>query len=292
MLDVSKTQFYNVCGMPHTDLIDDTCSCRLGRFQVAHDGSDDSTDAKADGLFQTVPRELTLSNRVTGEIEALIVQNRLQPGDRLLAERELARQFGVSRTVIREAVRALTAKGLLEVHPGSGTIVRAPTAQNVSQSMTLYLRGSQSQHDFGKVLEVRSLLEVEIAGFAAERRTADDIDRMIATLQRIDQVVTREAFVSWDMEFHLLLAQATHNELFTLLLDSVTEAMRQLRELAFDITGAPTRAYKYHHAILEQVKIGDRKGARQAMREHLAEAEVSLKQAMALQGVRAVPDDD
>lgn len=245
-----------------------------------------------EGLFQAVPRELTLSNRVTGEIEALIVQNRLQPGDRLLAERELARQFGVSRTVIREAVRALTAKGLLEVHAGSGTIVRAPTAQNVSQSMTLYLRGSQSQRDFGKVLEVRSLLEVEIAGLAAERRTSKDIEAMTTILQRTDQVVTREKFVSWDMEFHLLLAQATHNELFTLLLDSVAEAMRQLREVAFDITGAPSRAYKYHSAILEQVKAGDRKGARQAMREHLAEAEVSLKQAAALQTVRAVPDDD
>jgi len=260
--------------------------------QAASIVTHENDDPKVAGLFQVVPRELTLSNRVTGEIEALIVQNRLQPGDRLLAERELARQFGVSRTVIREAVRALTAKGLLEVHAGSGTIVRAPTAQNVSQSMTLYLRGSQSQHDFGKVLEVRSVLEVEIAGFAAERRTTNDIERMVATLQRSDQVVTRETFVSWDMEFHLLLAQATHNELFTLLLDSVTEAMRQLRQMAFDITGAPTRAYKYHNAILEQVKMGDRKGARQAMREHLAEAEVSLKQAMALQRVRATPDDD
>jgi len=252
----------------------------------------DSADSKVDDLFQAVPRELTLSNRVTGEIEALIVQNKLQPGDRLLAERELARQFGVSRTVIREAVRALTAKGLLEVHPGSGTIVRSPTAQNVSQSMTLYLRGSQPRQGFGKVLEVRSLLEVEIAGLAAERRTADDIAHMTATLERMNQVISRESFVSWDMEFHLLLANATHNELFTLLLDSVAEAMRQLRELAYDITGAPTRAYKYHSAILEQVKAGDRKGARQAMREHLAEAEVSLKQAMALQAIRATPDDD
>jgi len=158
--------------------------------------------------------------------------------------------------------------------------------------MTLYLRGSQSQHDFGKVLEIRALLEVEIVGLAAERRTAEDIARMAAILQLTDQILTRETFVSWDMEFHLLLAQATHNELFTLLLDSVTEAMRQLREVAFEITGAPTRAYKYHSAILEQIKAGDRKGARLAMREHLAEAEVSLRQAMALQAVRATPDDD
>ncbi len=243
-------------------------------------------------LFQTVARELTLSDRVTDEIEALIVQSRLQIGDKLPAERELAKQFGVSRTVVREAVRALVAKGMLEVRMGSGTIVCAPSAASVSQSMALYLRGNQRQFDFAHVMEVRSLFEVEIAGLAAERHTADDIQKMSVILKQAVEIDTREKFIQWDMDFHLLLAHATHNDLFPLLLDSVAEVMRTTRAMAFDIPGAPARSYKYHSAILEQVEKGDRQAARRAMREHLAEAEATLKQAMALHSSRQRADND
>src|SRR5579859_2081829 len=96
-----------------------------------------SKPSVSDDLFKTIPREASLSNRVKVQLEQLLVDSRLQPGDRLPAERELARQFGVSRTVIREAVRTLTARGLLEVRSGSGTIVRSPSAASVSESMTL-----------------------------------------------------------------------------------------------------------------------------------------------------------
>src|SRR5437868_4206273 len=122
------------------------------------------TDTADEELFRTLPRETTLANQVSQQLEALIIERRLQPGDRLPAERELARQFGVSRTVIREAVRSLAAKGMLEVRSGSGTIVRAPNAAAVSQSMTLFLRAGYPELDYRKVLEVRSILEVEIAG--------------------------------------------------------------------------------------------------------------------------------
>ena len=98
-------------------------------------------------MFNTVEREETLASRVAGQMESLIVQQRLQPGDRLPAERELAHQFGVSRTVVREAVRALAARGLLEVKAGSGTLVRTPSAHTVAQSMALYLRAGRSDLD-------------------------------------------------------------------------------------------------------------------------------------------------
>ena len=246
-------------------------------------------------LFQPVSRELTLSDRVTDEIEALIFQSRLQIGDKLPAERELAKQFGVSRTVIREAVRALVAKGMLEVRMGSGTIVCAPSAASISQSMALYLRGNQRQFDFAHVLEVRSVLEVEIAGLAAERHTVEDVQKMWTILKQAIEIDTREIFIQWDMDFHLLLAQATHNDLFPLLLDSVAEVMRTTRAMAFDIPGAPARSYKYHSAILEQVEKGDRNMARRAMRDHLIEAEATLKQAKALHKAHqqeAVDTDD
>ncbi len=245
-------------------------------------------DPTQDDLFRAIPRETTLANQVREQLEKLIIDNRLQPGDRLPAERELARQFGVSRTVIREAVRSLMAKGLLEVRSGSGTMVRAPTAEAVSQSMALFLRAGHPELDYRKVLEVRSILEVEIAALAAERRTDEDIRRLQELLDATPGATTREQYVNLDVGFHAALAQATHNEMFSLLLDSVVEIMRKLREMAFDIGSAPQRAARYHAAILEQVKQGNADGARQAMREHLVEAEDTILRAMALYATRGM----
>jgi GntR family transcriptional regulator, transcriptional repressor for pyruvate dehydrogenase complex len=250
--------------------------------------TDEFTDTTEEELFRALPRETTLANRVSQQLEDLIVERRLQPGERLPAERELARQFGVSRTVIREAVRSLMAKGMLEVRSGSGTIVCAPNAAAVSQSMTLFLRAGHPELDYRKVLEVRSILEVEIAALAAERRTDNDIARMEQILEETLNTTTRESYVKADIAFHSALAQATHNEIFSLLLDSVVEIMRKLREMAFDIPPAPNRAHKYHRAILEQVKNANAAGARQAMREHLVEAEDTILRAMALYATRGM----
>jgi GntR family transcriptional regulator, transcriptional repressor for pyruvate dehydrogenase complex len=224
---------------------------------------------------------------VTGRVESLIIENRLQPGDRLPAERDLAGQFGVSRTVIREAVRSLTAKGMLEVRPGSGTLVCTPSVESVTQSMTLFLRGGQPELDHKKVMEVRRLLEVEIAGLAAERRTEQDLAAMEAILKDINGIhQKRERFVEWDMAFHSALAAATHNELFSLVLDSVVATMIKVREIGFDIPSSPDHAIKLHGAIFKQVKRNDAEAARQAMRDHLIESEGTMVRALALRAAK------
>ena len=234
-------------------------------------------------LFKTVERTSTLANRVTRQMEHLVVEGRLRPGDRLPAERELARQFGVSRTVIREAVRALVAKSLLEVRPGSGTLVRSPTRDSVAQSMSLLLRTAQLEVDYEKVHEIRRILEVEIAALAAQRRTAEDLKHMEEILRSASEIKgDRNCFAECDVAFHAALARATHNELFSVLLDSVVDIMLKVRELGFTVPGTPARALKYHQAILEQVKAGDPASARQAMREHLIESEDTMRQALAL----------
>src|ERR671935_2210582 len=117
--------------------------------------------------FTRIRREPRLSDRVAALLLETIVARGLQPGDRLPSERELGEQFGVSRTVIREAVRALAAKGVIEVRTGSGLRVAAVDASSVSESMSLFMRGGGIE--FEKVHEVRTVLEVHIAGLAAER---------------------------------------------------------------------------------------------------------------------------
>jgi GntR family transcriptional repressor for pyruvate dehydrogenase complex len=245
---------------------------------------DQDTSLQRD-LFQTIQRGTTLSDRVTHQIEQLIIEGRLQRGDRLPPERELAQQFGVSRTVIREAVSALVAKSLLEVQPGSGTVVRGPTTKSVAQSMTLLLRAGQAETDYDKVHEVRRILEVEIAGLAAERRTSEDLKELEEILRQTAEAEIQDdhkSFPECDVAFHAALARATHNELFLLLLDSMADIMIKVRQLGFEVPDMPMRALKHHCAVFEQVRVGDAEGARRAMHEHLIESEDTMRQALAL----------
>ena len=111
-------------------------------------------------MFEAVDRDARLSDKVTEAILQTIVSNRLKPGDALPPERELGKQFGVSRTVIREAIRALHAKGLLEVRSGSGVRIVAVDAKTVRESMRHFVKGSMLE--YAKVDEVRRVLGREI----------------------------------------------------------------------------------------------------------------------------------
>ncbi len=241
--------------------------------------SDDSTMTEAI-TFQAIQRSGTLSSRLVQQIETLIRQRHLQPGDRLPPERELALQFGVSRTVIREAVAALAAKNLLEALPGGGAVVRSPDAKSVSQSLSLFLHSSQETYSYAKVHEVRRLLEVEIAGLAAERRTEDDLRILEDVLQTLTASADRTQFAAHDVAFHAALAQATHNKLFVLLLDSLADVLLEVRERGFDVPGTPERAQQHHQAILDEVRRGDVSAARQAMQAHLEEADKTQQEAL------------
>jgi len=235
-------------------------------------------------LFNAVNREPTLANRVSEELEHLIVENRLAPGDKLPSERELARQFGVSRTVIREAVRALMAKSLLEVQSGSGTVVRVPTTESVSKSVTMLLRRGGLSVDYDKVNEIRRLLETEIAGLAAARRTSEDLEKLEANLEHLLQIQgDRELFAKNDVAFHIALAEATHNELFVVLLDSLSDVMLKVRETGFSTPGAAAHAIDYHRRIYEQVKAGNVEEARRVMSQHLDRSEQIFRTGQSLQ---------
>ena len=240
-------------------------------------------------IFKSVHRDPNLAEQVTHQIESLIVADNLQLGDRLPPERELAQQFSVSRTVVRQAIHSLVAKSLLETLPGGGAVVRRPTAAAVAQSLHLFLRSGQAHLDYDKVHEVRRLLEVEIAALAARRRTEEDLAQLRDNLRAARNSVADESpdhFAQIDIEFHAFLAQATHNALFALLLDSLAEIMLEVRRSGFAVPDTPARALRMHEAIYEQVHTADAEGARQAMQTHLLEAEETQRRAMAIKKQR------
>lgn len=230
-------------------------------------------------------REETLANRVVAELERLIVESRLGDGDRLPSERELAMQFGVSRTVVREAVRALAARRLVSVEGGRGTIVRTPTTEAAADAMVLLLRVQGGAQETEMASEVRRILESEIAAIAAIRRTPEDESRLAAILEEAERhLEDPEAFAEADMAFHSVLAQATHNPLFTVILDSLAQVLLEVRLLALRIPGTPRRSLAHHRAVFEQVRTGEPTAAREAMDRHMDEARETLLKAVVANG--------
>jgi GntR family transcriptional repressor for pyruvate dehydrogenase complex len=229
--------------------------------------ADAPADEPTEALFGLVTREPRLSDKVADMMLETILSRRLEVGDRLPSERELGEQFGVSRTVVREAVRALVAKGVIEVRSGSGLRVAAVDAAAVSESMGLFLRGGSI--DFEKVHEVRTLLEVHIAGAAAERSTEDDVRRLREVherMQRDDGDV--DAAARDDLEFHRTVARATQNDLYLLLMDSIGGALIDIRRENLGSGSAPMTLGQ-HQAILDRIAARDQVGARAAMAAHL-----------------------
>jgi GntR family transcriptional repressor for pyruvate dehydrogenase complex len=229
------------------------------------DGGHDTADSD---LFNEVVREPTLSDKVAASITEAIVSGRLKPDERLQSERELGERFGVSRTVIREAVRSLVAHGLVESVSGRGLSVAQVGPETVSRSMTLFLRGNASI-GYAKVHEVRMALEVEMAGTAAERAGEDDLARLRDSLEQLREAngdANRAAEL--DLEVHRAIAVATQNELFAVMLDSIGDVLRGTRVAAFQ-AGMLEYAVEAHERILRAIAKHDAEAAREAMRSHL-----------------------
>ena len=144
-----------------------------------------------------------------------------RPGDPLPSERELGEQYGVSRTVIREAVRALTSRGVIDARAGRGLTVAKVAPETVSASMQLYLHG-QDQIPYAKIHEVRTGIEIQIAGYAAERATDEEIEELSQLNEALNQAdeSDHEQLSILDVEFHRAIARMTHNELYLIMLDS------------------------------------------------------------------------
>ncbi len=214
-------------------------------------------------------RSARLYEQLVQQIEQRVLSGELRPGDRLPSERELAEQFGVSRTAVREAVKTLHEKGLLDIQVGRGTFIKHGTSQAVRQSLGLMVRIGQAD-GYADLVQVRAILEPEIAALAADHASPSDIEHMQHAVQAMDQALhDAEAFVEADLEFHLALASASGNSLIPILIDPIVDLLREQRKRIFLVPGGPQRGQVYHKRILEAVTRRDAAEAREAMRAHL-----------------------
>lgn len=231
--------------------------------------------------YQPLERAQRLSDRVAFQIEQLINDRELHPGDRLPAERDLGDAFGVSRTVIREAVRALAAKGLVEVRPGGGTTVRQPSESLVSDALTFVLRTSPGA-GLAHLREVRRVFEPPLAELAATRRTDEDLRAMEYELARMrDPHTSAEEWAEADVIFHAAVARATHNPVFGIILNSIQDLSIEARLLAVRLPETRQKGFHHHEAVLKAIRDGNAEAARRAMVAHLREATATQLKATA-----------
>jgi len=234
-------------------------------------------------------RESGLADRVARHVTEQVLTGALERGTQLPAERILAEQYGVSRTVIREAIRSLVSKGMMEIRSGSGTYVRGPDAAAATESISMLLRLHQGNGPiaYQKALEIRRVLEVEIAGLAAERATDTDLAILEAEMIRLREAESdREAFIRSDVAFHGALAAATRNELFVVVLNSIADVMREVRRLGFETPFGFTSALHYHSQLLDAIRARDAQASRRIMEEHLEDSGQILRQGLEIEATR------
>jgi GntR family transcriptional regulator, transcriptional repressor for pyruvate dehydrogenase complex len=221
-------------------------------------------------------RPLPQLNRVQGTVEQL--QQQIIAGtyglDGLLpSEMQLAQAMGVSRTVIREAMRILGAQGLVEVSQGRVSRVKRPDPQVAADAIGVHLL--REGHLMEDLIEVRRFLETAIAALAADRATPEHIQRLEQNLALLESLRELDRQIEADLQFHNLLAEATGNPVFQILLKALEGPMLESRKRTFPRSGVE-RSLAGHRNVLAALKRRDSNAARQAMLEHLSEAERDL----------------
>jgi GntR family transcriptional repressor for pyruvate dehydrogenase complex len=214
-----------------------------------------------------------------GQIHALIREGRWAPGDQIPPERELAERFRVSRTSVREALRALEMQGVIDSRQGGGTFVRtADVDMLVGPLAWAILRG---RRELAEVLEVRGLIEPGIARLAAIRAKAEHVAELESLLERQRECIAAErAFVEEDTAFHYTLAKAADNQILLRLHNVILDMLRESRQSYLHVPNRPQMSLRGHEAMLAAVKARDADAAYRASLAHITEVRDGILKAL------------
>lgn len=212
-----------------------------------------------------------LYEQIVRQIEESVRKGELTAGSQLPAERDLAKQFGVSRTAVREAIKALQEKGLVDAFPGRGTFVTNGAPNSMRRSLDQIVNsGEEAGQSY--LVEARDILEPEIAALAAVRADNQDLAAMREAVEVMDSAAwDSAAYIEADLDFHLALAEAAANPIVLSLIDSIVGLLREQRLRTYRLEGGPERGQHHHKRILEAIEQHDSQAARSAMQAHLSQ---------------------
>jgi GntR family transcriptional regulator, transcriptional repressor for pyruvate dehydrogenase complex len=228
-------------------------------------------------VFEPVHDNRALSEKIIAQISDALVAGELQPGDRLPPERELAEQFGVSRTVIRDAVKTLAGRGILHVKHGAGIFVTTSEENAIGRlgalSDILPLQGVRLRDLF----EIRKVLEIEGAEWAARRRNDYHLERLRGILEDAHRNSENlEVLSERDVQFHVTIAEASQNLVLVRVMLTLLDLLAQSRRESLSIPGRAKLSLKDHERIVEEIEAQRHEGARETMLEHLTSVESAV----------------
>jgi GntR family transcriptional repressor for pyruvate dehydrogenase complex len=226
-------------------------------------------------MFRSIRRQ-RVSDEIVSQVKSLISQGTLKPGDRLPPERELIREFGVSRPSLREALNSLVAQGFLEVSQGNRTFVKSITSEKLQDPLSILLK-ADTQKIFD-LIEVRKAMEAWGAFHAAQKVSEKDIKRLEEIIGEMK--VALDEGKSWekqDADFHLAIAQATHNTIQTHMMSTINDLLRESVAKVFKDHEKAKKLFHQHHRIFSAIKNRSPEKARERILEHLNYVESQVK---------------
>lgn len=225
-------------------------------------------------MFKSI-KHTKVSDEIVNQIKNHISEGMLRPGDRLPPERDLVNQFGVSRPSLREALNTLVATGFLEVK-GKRTFIKSVASEIMPDPLSLLIK-TDTQKIFD-LIEVRKAVEGWGASLAAQRATEDDVHQLAGIIEAMKRAF--EAGRSWekqDADFHLGIAQATHNTIQTHIMSTIYDLLRESMAKVFKDRSKVKKLLDHHYRIFVAIKNHAPDKARERTLEHLDFVELELK---------------
>jgi GntR family transcriptional repressor for pyruvate dehydrogenase complex len=232
------------------------------------------TDVNSRRMPASPKPRTNLVDLVIQRVEEWIRNGEFNSGDRLPSTQSIVEEFGVSRSVVREALAKLEALGVVEIRHGKGAYV-SRLAVDVLLGQLLRLGEADGSRLLPFVWEARKIIEIEVASMAARRRSADDIHNLEKALQEMErQVEAGQLGVEADEAFHLILTQASQNPVLVKMVLGISEILRDSRRASLSPMERRTTSIQEHWKILQAVEEQDEAGARRAMKIHIENNEI------------------
>ena len=220
--------------------------------------------------FATIRKD-RISKEVAQKIEHFIL-TKLKPGNKLPAERELAKMLGVSRCSLRDALLRLEVVGLIQSRQGAGTVVREISADALVTPLVNVI--AQRRQWVRELLDFRKMLEPPLAARAAINASAEQVAQMDRILGRHEEKLrVGDVAIEEDSEFHYTIAEASGNGVVLKVLDVVMDLLRETRARSLQTKGRPQKSVAGHRRILTAIRQRDASAAEADMRHHLEEIE-------------------
>lgn len=216
---------------------------------------------------------------LTRRLLEFLLSGELKPGQRIPSERQLAEALQAGRSTVREAIKSLSLLGLLEQRVGDGTYLSSSTSDLLPQVIEWGLLLGEKRLD--DLLEARYYLEVQLTGWAAARRSEEQLTELREIIQRMrDAGDDFDTYVQADIAFHLKLAEASGNSVLASVLTNVQSLLRAWASRVIRTAGETKTSLAMHEPILDAVELADGDAARAAMTAHMDRATARLRASM------------